>query len=255
MTDVSKTADGNAAPVTWATASDEQRKAWLLQMELDYCTGIKPTRQIGEECGGVSHTFVNKEAKKRGWERDLTAKIRAKADAKVSKAAVSKEDSKKRAATEAAVVEANATLQYQVRMAHRKDIARGRAIWDQLCGELEATGFGRDEIEKILAAQGEEMTARQRDDARQTLKRMVGHPSRVASFNTLVHSLERLVKLERQAFGIAVDDPDDNPAGAAGAAAAAAAGASKALTDAERAVRLLRLWQATPGIQLPGPAA
>jgi hypothetical protein len=151
------------------------------------------------------------------------------------------------------VVEANATLQFQIRMAHRKDIARGRDLWDKLCGELEATGVTRAEIERLLEANAETMTARQRDDARQTLVRMTAIGSRISSFNTLVHSLERLVKMERQAFGIGGEEGEegDNPAHPAGFVP----GHGRGLSDAERAIRLARLLQFAPQLAASLPAA
>jgi hypothetical protein len=224
---------------------------WTL-IEADYRAGIKSLRTIAEE-HGITHGAINKRAKRDGWSRDLTAKIRAQADALVSKRAVSTEEAALKAATERQVVEANATLQFQIRMAHRKDIARGRDLWDKLCGELEATGVTRAEIERLLEANAETMTARQRDDARQTLVRMTAIGSRISSFNTLVHSLERLVKMERQAFGIGGEEGEegDNPAHPAGFVP----GHGRGLSDAERAIRLARLLQFAPQLAASLPAA
>ena len=74
------------------------------KIEIDYRAGIKPLRQIAEE-HGITHGAVNKRAKRDEWTRDLSAKIQSKADAKVSKAAVSAEVSAAKLATEQVVVE------------------------------------------------------------------------------------------------------------------------------------------------------
>jgi hypothetical protein len=54
------------------------------RIELDYRAGVKTLRQIGEE-HGISHAAIAKRAKASGWERDLAAKIQAKADTLVTK--------------------------------------------------------------------------------------------------------------------------------------------------------------------------
>jgi hypothetical protein len=226
---------------------------WTL-IEADYRAGVKSVRTIAEE-HGISHTAIGKRAKRDKWERDLAPKIQARADAKVARAAVSSDVAAATKAAEAVVVEVNATLQYQVRMDHRRDIGEARQLWSSLLGELKATGITREQIEQLLATMPEAMTSRQRDDARQILVRLTGVGARIGNFNTLVHALERLVKLERQAFGIAGGDGEegDNPAHPA---AAAAAGHGRGLSDAERAIRLARLLKMQPGLAaaLPGAA-
>ena len=67
--------------------------------------GTRALKDIGRQFY-VSDVAILKHAKKEGW----TRKIKAKADAKVAKAAVSKADSKTVLATESAVVEANAPV-------------------------------------------------------------------------------------------------------------------------------------------------
>jgi hypothetical protein len=215
---------------------------WTL-IEADYRAGIKSLRTIAEE-HGITHPAITKRAKRDKWPRDLTAKTRARADALVSKAAVSSEVSTATKATETAVVEANATLQYQVRIRHRKDITGALETWSRLSAELDASGLSKEQIESLLASQTD-LTARQRDAMRQTLARVAATPGRISSFNTLVHSLERLVKLERQAFGISSEEEaEGNP----GTPAAAAASMARGLTDAERAIRLARLLKMQPGL-------
>jgi hypothetical protein len=50
------------------------------RIELDYRAGIKTLREIADE-QGITHGAINKRAKRDGWVRDLSAKIRAKAPA------------------------------------------------------------------------------------------------------------------------------------------------------------------------------
>ena len=105
-------------------------------IELDYRAGVKTLRQIADE-NGITHGAINKRAKRDGWERDLSEKIQRKADALVSKAAVSSEVSKESRAAERAVVDANAQAIADVRLAHRRDIHRARRITNALLDELE----------------------------------------------------------------------------------------------------------------------
>jgi len=93
--------DGNLTP--------DQIAARDAVIQADYCAGIKPLRQIGSE-HSLSHTATGKMAKERGWIRNLNAKIQAKADSKVAKAAVSKTDSNTSLVTESSVVEADALV-------------------------------------------------------------------------------------------------------------------------------------------------
>ena len=59
------------------------------KIEGDYRAGVKTLREIAEE-RGITHGAINKRAKRDGWTRDLTAKIKAKAEELVSKSMVSK---------------------------------------------------------------------------------------------------------------------------------------------------------------------
>lgn len=178
------------------------------QIEADYRAGVKPLRQIAEE-HGITHGAINKRAKKLEWTRDLAGKINAKADALVSKAAVSSEVSAARLVTEKAVVDANATLQYQIRMEHRADIKRSRSLFQTLLGELEVTTTHAEQIEALFDevhkapgpdAKGPEHAAYNK--LLKALNDVLSIPGRVDSGKKIVEMLEKLVRMEREAFGI-----------------------------------------------------
>ena len=76
-------------------------------VEPHYRAGIRSLADIGKEFL-VSDAAIIKRAKRDGWARDLAAKIKAKAVAKVSAAAVSAEVSANQVVREQEVVEANA---------------------------------------------------------------------------------------------------------------------------------------------------
>jgi len=45
-------------------------------IRLDYEAGVKTLRKIAEE-NGISHTLINKRAKRDGWKRDLSVRIKS----------------------------------------------------------------------------------------------------------------------------------------------------------------------------------
>lgn len=179
-------------------------------LEPHYRAGVRSLKEIGEEFG-CSDVAIIKHAKKHGWTRDLTAKIKAKADAKVSAAAVSAEVREQRAANEQAVVEANAEVQYRVRMEHRQDIQRSRRLFQTLLGELEDLGTHGDlarqlfEVVNAPETDDEKVSAASRDRIqrmRQQLEAVLSTPGRIDSGKKVVEMLEKLVRMEREAFGI-----------------------------------------------------
>lgn len=189
--------------------SEKKVVDWDL-IEVDYRAGIKPLRLIAEE-NGLTHGAINKRAKRDGWSRDLAAKIKAKAEEKVSKAAVSAEVSSQKLATESQVVEANAEVQFRVRMEHRQDIGRTRALFRALLEEVEvATNIdGRALIEKLaeVLSPAKPDETQEQESARlarmsRLLDKVMSGPSRIDSTKKLAEILEKLVKMEREAFGI-----------------------------------------------------
>lgn len=188
-------------------------------IEVDYRAGTKTLRQIAEE-NGITHGAVNKRAKVKGWTRDLAAKIKAAADAKVSKAVVSTEVSKQRLVTEQQVVEANAEMQTRIRLEHRKDIGRTRDLFRSLLEELEtASDKHGQKLIDILIEMTNEPDEDEDDIARRArLERMrkqrtqlLDGSNRIDSAKRLTEMLEKLVRMEREAFGI-----DNNKVGDGG---------------------------------------
>lgn len=206
-------------------------------IEPHYRAGVRSLKEIGAEYG-VSDAAIIKHARKMDWTRDLTAKIRAKAEAKVSAAAVSAEVRAANRNQESVIVEAVATNMFNVRMAHRKDIARSKNLFNVLLGELEVTSNpeGQGLIESLMdvlrtpdAGETEEQQKRRRKSQADALAKVLAIPERVDTFKRLMETQDRLVQLERQAFGITDKTPDDPNAGL------------PTLNDAERASRAATL--------------
>lgn len=176
-------------------------------VEIDYRSGIKTLRAIGEE-RGISNVAILKRAKKDGWTRDLSERIRAKTAEKVSKAAVSKKVSKETVANETAVVEANASLQATILLAHRRDIVVLRDTVASMAAELGAAGNKdiQEALDLVLKERIEDLSNQQAKTALyKAFDAALALGGRSAAGKNLVASLALLIDKERQAFGIDKD--------------------------------------------------
>ncbi|WP_375592287.1 hypothetical protein [Chitiniphilus eburneus] len=179
-------------------------------IERDYRAGIKSLRQMAEE-HGITHGAINKRAKRDGWTRDLSAKIQARADALVSAQAVSSQVSVESKIAEREIVEANANAIVAVRLAHRRDIGRGRELVSRLFSELELQ-CGADTV-ALLAQLGEMMRDPDqygRDRLNDLYQKIISLPGRAKTMKDLAESLTKLVSMERQAFGMDADASEDD---------------------------------------------
>lgn len=180
------------------------------KIEADYRAGILSLREIAEAHPGTNHVAIARKAKREGWSRDLSAKIRAKADALVTERTVTADVTAERRVSERDIIDANAQAIVSVRLAHRKDIQRSRSITMRLLEELELQS-GRENVE-LLEQLGELM--RREDDRGQDrlndlYQKIISLPGRAKTMKDLGESLRVLVTLERQAFGL--DDKDQKP--------------------------------------------
>lgn len=170
------------------------------RIEYDYRAGVLSIREIASQ-HGITHTAINKRAKKEGWERDLKAKIKAKADALVSKREVSKEVSTKQAETEREIIESNAEAIANVRMAHRGDISRSRRLANKLLDELEALTDNRelyDELGDLLRQPDDRGMDRMND----IYHKVISLPGRTKAMKELAETMKTLISLERQAYDL-----------------------------------------------------
>ena len=179
------------------------------RIELDYRAGIKTLRQIADE-HGITHGAINKRARRDGWERDLSGKINAKADALVSKALVSTPVSTESKIAERQVIEAAATAVADIRLAHRSDIRRARNLTNSLLAELEAqtdpsTLAMLHELGEMLRNEDDNGQDRRND----LYTKVISLSERSKTMKTLADSLRVVVDMERTAFSM---DKDQGPA-------------------------------------------
>jgi hypothetical protein len=181
------------------------------RIEADYRAGLLSVREIAAS-QGISHTAIQKKAKTEGWERDLGKRIQAKADALVAKREVATQVATERAATDAVIVEANAQVIANVRLAHRTDISRSRTLVMTLLAELEHQTEHRDLYEKL----GELMMSPDdngRDKLFEAYTKAMALGGRTSTMKSLSDSLKTLIGLEREAYNIGSESPggDNNP--------------------------------------------
>ena len=180
------------------------------KIEADYRAGVLSLREIAEAHPGTNHVAIARKAKREGWSRDLSAKIRAKADALVTERTVTADVTAERRVSERDIIDANAQAIVSVRLAHRKDIQRSRSITMRLLEELELQS-GRENAE-LLEQLGELMRReddRGQDKLNDLYQKIISLPGRAKTMKDLGESLRVLVTLERQAFGL--DDKDQKP--------------------------------------------
>ena len=183
---------------------------------MDYRAGIKSLRQIaGDSC--ISEGAIRKRAKRDDWTRDLSARIQDKADQLVRTEAVRSAVRNEAKASERQVVDANAHAAADIRLGHRKDIHRKRAIVSRLMDELEAQ-VGPENA-ALLADLGEIMRAPDdsgQDKRNDLYRKIISLPERAKTAKTLAETLRMAVDMERQAFGMDAKDADKAQPGAAG---------------------------------------
>lgn len=179
-------------------------------VELAYRAGIKSLKAIGAEFG-LSDAAIVKRAKRDGWSRDLSARIKAETERKVSAAAVSAKVSEQRKVSETAVVEANATLQAGVITSHRQDIQTLRATVAGMAAELGAVAGTelQDALDLVLAEKIADLSNQQAKTALyKAFDAAMALGSRAGAGRNLVTALSTLIDKERQAFGIDKDGGD-----------------------------------------------
>lgn len=172
-------------------------------MEPDWRAGIKSKKELAREYG-VSRPAIDKHWAKAGIERDLTARIQANADALVAQeaVAVARRVSPATKLMEQEVVSANGALVANVRIGHRKTIARGHVLCQALLAELEAQTFDAvlmSELGELMRRPGEEDS---QDRLNDLYKKIISTPGRVDTAKKLIETMKSVITMEREAYNI-----------------------------------------------------
>ncbi|QPT33492.1 hypothetical protein I6G31_15650 [Proteus penneri] len=175
-------------------------------IESAYRAGVMSIREIASQYE-ITHQAISKRAKKEGWERDLKAKVKARAENLVAKREVASLVATEKAISERQLIEANAEVIANVRMEHRGDIRRARELTNNLFDELSAECADVPALRRL----GELMFSPDdngRDKLNEIYHSIISLPERVKSAKALSETLKNLVGLERQAYGL--DDVQPN---------------------------------------------
>ena len=146
-------------------------------IERAYRAGSLSVRAIAEE-NDISHVAIAKRAKKEGWARDLTDKVRAAAKRKVT-SAVTTDSYQDPLVTEQQIIEEASDKVASVVLAHRVDLAQWRTIANKL-----STFLGSSEVT---------------DD---------NHGDFARSLNAGVDAQLKVIKGERQAYNLDTETGD-----------------------------------------------
>jgi hypothetical protein len=179
------------------------KKVDYAQIESGWRAGFLSPQQLAENYTkatgiNVSRAAIIKHFDKQGIKRDLKAKIAAKAEAMVAASKVTGKVSVATLAKEKEIVDANALDVATVQLAHRKDIARSRALGMKLLAEIEAQ---TDEPE-LFRNLGEIMASEDNAALTKMYDRVINLPARVDSMKKLADTLKVLIGLEREALNI-----------------------------------------------------
>ncbi|MGK4439136.1 hypothetical protein ACSMDG_09230 [Yersinia proxima] len=176
-------------------------------IESAYRAGLMSLREIASQ-HNISEGAIRKRAKRDDWSRDLSAKIKERAEDLVRKEEVRKQVRTETTLTERVLIEASAEVIANVRMEHRGDIRRAREIINALFDELGAECADIEALRKLgeLMLQPDENG---RDRLNEVYQSIIALPERVKAVKALSDAMKNLIGLERQAYDIG-DDKGDN---------------------------------------------
>lgn len=176
---------------------------WTI-VERDYSAGVLSIRAIAE-LHGVSPAAVVAHAKKDGWTRDQSKVVQARAEKLAATAAMREQLADGRDATNREYREAVANIVANVKIRHRQDIERMRALALRMISELEAeTANYQDfqDLAKLLKDTKEESGVRRLG----VFDKVLSSGARTERLKDLTAIIRTLVSLEREAYGM----PDPN---------------------------------------------
>ena len=187
---------GELCPVDWSAITPHFR------------AGLRSIKSIGKEFG-VSDVAIIKHFRRLGISRDLKARIHEVAAEKVRAAEVRASVSALTPQTVQLTVEVNAQVIALLQMKHRGMGADAAALVIRQMAEL---GQGTDSpdlfmrVAELLESLDDEPTAGQRTDMYAALSLIASLPARAKVLKDLVDSMQKIIGVEREAFGLNTDD-------------------------------------------------
>lgn len=167
-----------------------KRNDWEL-IEREYRTGRFSLAQL-EARHGVNRSTIHRRAKKYDWKKDLTERVRERTQEKITRATLPPEA---QAALDDEVVEQAANENAAVVKGHRKTLERWRGITERFAELLEGQ-LAEGKISVELPTGG----VAEIDVPLEYVGKCMGHGTQ---------ALDRVIKLERQNYGLDINDKDD----------------------------------------------
>lgn len=171
-----------------------KRNDWEL-IEREYRTGRFSLAQL-EARHGVNRSNISRRAKKHGWQKDLSGKVRERTQQKITRAALPPEAQAAYDDQDEAVIESAANENAAVVKGHRKSLERMRGIASRYSEILEEQ-LSRGTITVDL---GDGSTT-EIDIPLEYVGKCLGHGTQ---------ALERIVKMERQNYGLDTESSKEN---------------------------------------------
>lgn len=176
-------------------------------MSQDWRGGFKSVLQLSTEYG-VSRAAIIKHWAKEGIERDLSVKIRAEAESKVTRDAVTREVTPEEKVSERQIVDSNAEMMANVIRSHHKSLGRLdtviKLLFDRLEAELSGTELF-DQLGELMLAPDE----KGQDKLNELYRKVIALPSHTDTAKKLAETLKTKIELERKVFKIE-DQPADS---------------------------------------------
>lgn len=199
------TDDARRSALTGQESKQRSQVDWDA-MEMDWRIGIKSVLQLSKE-HNVSRAAILKHWDKAGIERDLNAKIQAKADALVTQSMVTREVTAEQRVTENQIILTNAHAIVEIRLGQRAGLSRLRALKLKMLDHIEGAIDNLPELADVV-----EMLRNPdesgRDAANDKLRKSVDRSALIDDLKKLSEIDERVRKGECGAFNIQ-DGADD----------------------------------------------
>ncbi|MGE6778268.1 hypothetical protein ACQKFL_11575 [Vreelandella titanicae] len=169
-----------------------KRHDWEL-IEREYRTGRFSLTQL-EKRHGVHRSNISRRAKKDNWEQDLTERVRERTQQKITKASLSPEAQAAFDNDDEQIVEYAANENAAVVKGHRKNLERWRGIAERYAELLESQlAEGKIKVQMLDVIT-------EIDIPLEYVGKCMGHGTQ---------ALDRVIKLERQNYGLDANDKDE----------------------------------------------
>ena len=172
---------------------------WEL-IERDYRAGIKTLRQIAEE-NGISHTAIQKRAKKDEWTRDLTERVQQKAQELVARKEVARAVSKEQKVSDLETVRVYGEVVANIDLSQREDVKL--AIGNARGLLMELVQLARPDFQEMLetiADTFDQSTERRQDKENELYRYIIGLAGRVKMAKELAAVHGVYVPLQRKIY-------------------------------------------------------